>query len=100
MDAECAFYMIDPKQLVSTKTETLECKKTFLSCRLQLTLWVHGYRYLCSIRCDILVGSLRHKIGHSVKPNTSDPQVARLLSCKWVQELRFRSSMDLCKCHF
>jgi hypothetical protein len=27
MDEEFAFYMIDPKQLVSTKTETLECKK-------------------------------------------------------------------------
>jgi hypothetical protein len=29
MDEECAFYMIDPKQLVSTQTETSECKKPF-----------------------------------------------------------------------
>ena len=40
MDEECAFYMIDPKQLVSTKTETLECKKPF---SFAIDSWHYGF---------------------------------------------------------
>jgi hypothetical protein len=65
--------MIDPKQLVSTKTETLECKKPS---SLAVDSWHFGFMAIGIYVGSgvILVGSLRNKIGNFVKPNTFDPK--------------------------